>query len=132
MKLAVIGMFAAASATAMRIPECSDPVYVASAADAIVHGTVVKVQPREDKGGMIHTYVMVKVDQALKGKKVKILTIKRPGGTIKKGGKPVTVEDGDGSWTVKTGDAGWLHLTHDGKFYGLVCGQGLTQELPKP
>lgn len=131
MKLAVIAMFAAASASAARIPECSDPAYVASTSDSIVRGTVVKVQAREDKGGMINTFVMVKVDQILKGKKVKILTIKRAGGAIKKGGKSVTVEDGD-AWTVKTGDAGWLHLSYAGKYYGLVCGQGLTQELPKP
>lgn len=138
MSLILTAALVAVPAVAIRrTAACTDAQYVASKADLIVHGAVAKVEAREGKGGMINTYVTVTVDRVLKGRRVKSLTVKRLGGSLVKDGQTRSVSDGDGPWLVKPGDSGYLHLSkprptyYESKYYGLVCGWGMTQEVPR-
>ncbi len=114
------------------IAECQNLDYVFQKADVVVSGEVIKVEAkRGTKGGLIFTDIDIKVTHYFKGDGSGIITIKQFGGTL----GDETISGGD-FIRFTTGESGYLYLNkinsefYENKFYGLVCGYGITDALP--
>ena len=113
------------------IAECQNLDYIFQKADVVVSGEVIKVEAKRETNGTICTYTDIKVMHYLKGDGSGLITIKQFGGTI----GDETIGRGYSTGFI-TGESGYLYLNkinskfYENKFYGLVCGYGITDALP--
>ena len=113
------------------IAECQDMEYVFKSAEAVVSGEVVNVESKREKGGAIFTYTDFRVNHYLKGKGDSVVTIKQFGGHIGNESQEIA-----GFPHFIVGQRGYLYLNkidsefYQNKFYGVVCGYGVTDVLP--
>lgn len=116
------------------IAECQDPAYLQEQAGAVIHGTVLYVESKEDENSMIYTLITIKADRYTKGEGPDTIVIKRLGGTIEKNGEIIQAGGSLDDAVFKAGESGYVYLQkpetpfYAGQFYSTVCSLGIMNE----